>query len=444
MTLGVLALFAIYVSNGRFVESTDTFGAELLPISILQQHNLWFDQYYADPSAGIRGPAAMRSDSVPPGYEYRVLPETDYQRTAWWFTLVNGHVVTYFPIAAGLLNTPAYAIAGWLGVDLADNVIGLSHITAAAVAALSVLAMYLCLMQISPRRTAIFLSVAFAFGTGVWSTNSRSLYQHGPSLLFLVLAMALLLSRRRSLVAIAGLCIGAAVFVRPTNAITAALIGLYVLRTDRKALPGFATLAAIPLAAMTWYSIVAWGSVFALGQGNPPNILLQQGEPLEALVGLLLSPNRGLLVFSPIFVFSLACAVYVIRTRSGPPLLPYLLCASVFTYALYCFWPDWIGGHTYGYRYLIEVTPVLLMVTAVCWDRLIAPYPVVRVAFSAALLASIYFHGLGATTAPCGYDDEPNNINYHHERLWDISDGEIARCSQLQADGIRTLITNTL
>jgi len=35
-----------------------------------------------------------------------------------------------------------------------------------------------------------------------------------------------------------------------------------------------------------------------------------------------------------------------------------------------------------------------MLVTAVCRDRLVAP----------------------------------NNIDYHHERLWDISDGEIARC----------------
>src|SRR5205814_203854 len=122
-----------------------------------------------------------------------------------------------------------------------------------AVDALSVLGMYLCLVQCSPRRTAVFLSVGFAFGTAVWSTNSRSLYQHGPSLLFLTMAIAALLTRRRSLVGLAGL-----------------LLGL---------------------------------------------------------------------------------AVYVLRKRLGPPLMPHLFAASALTYALYCLWPDWIGGHTYGYRF---------------------------------------------------------------------------------------------
>jgi len=442
--LAGLALFAVYVSNGRFLESTDTFGAELLPISILQQHNLWFDQYYVDPNSPLTGSASVRPGSIPPEFEYRVAPETDNERIAWWFRLRNGHVISYFPIVAGLVNTPVFAVASWLGVTLAENVMALTHITAAAVAALSVLAMYACLVQVSRKRTAVFLSVAFAFGTAVWSTNSRSLYQHGPSVLFITLAVALLLTRRQALVALAGLCLGLAIFDRPTDAITAALLGLYVWRQQRSSFVGFAALAAIPLAAMALYSQVAWGSPLALGQGNTPDLFATQpSEPLQAAVGLLLSPNRGLLAFSPIFVFSLVSAVYVLRKRIGPPLIPYLLVASVLTYGLYCFWSDWIGGHTYGYRFLIDIIPVLMLTLAVSWDRLIAPRAVARAAFSFALLASIYIQGLGAVTAPCGYDDDPNNINYHHERLYDVANGEIARCTEMQATAIRALASNT-
>jgi hypothetical protein len=441
-SLGVLALFAVYVSDGRFVESTDTFGAELLPISILEQHNLWFDQYYVDPTSDLTGAAAVRPGSIAPEVAYRVTPETSWEHTAWWFSVVNGHVLTYFPILAGLINTPAFAVAAWMGIDLRANVIALTHITAAAVAALSVLGMYLCLVQVSTRRTAVFLSVAFAFGTAVWSTNSRSLYQHGPSLLFLTSAIALLLTRRKRLVGLAGLFVGLAVFDRPSNAIAAAAIALYIVRTERKALRHFAALAAIPLALMLWYSMAAWGSPLAFGQGNPPGVLLQQGEPFEALVGLLLSPNRGLLVFSPILIFSLALVVHALRLSGRPALLPYLLGSSVVTYAVYCFWPDWSGGHTYGYRYLIDILPSLMLVIAISWERVVAPRAALRAAFVAALLASIYLQGLGATTAPCGFDDDPNDINYHHERLWDISNGEIARCAQMHADGIRGVLVS--
>lgn len=38
----------LYLLNGRFDESTDTSGNELLPICILQWHSLTFDQYYTE------------------------------------------------------------------------------------------------------------------------------------------------------------------------------------------------------------------------------------------------------------------------------------------------------------------------------------------------------------------------------------------------------------
>ena len=50
-----------------------------------------------------------------------------------------------------------------------------------------------------------------------------------------------------------------------------------------------------------------------------------------------------------------------------------------------------------------------------------------------AMLASVYVHGLGAIAAPCGFDDEPDNIDFNHQRLWDIADGEIVRCTLKEA-----------
>ncbi len=45
-------------------------------------------------------------------------------------------------------------------------------------------------------------------------------------------------------------------------------------------------------------------------------------------------------------------------------------------------------------------------------------------------MGSMYVHGVGADAAPCGFDEEPNNIDAHQERLWDIAGGEIVRCTQ--------------
>ena len=62
--------------------------------------------------------------------------------------------------------------------------------TAAVVAVIGLLA-FECLNEElrRPRRTAVAVAVVFALGTQAWSTASRALWQHGPSLLFLSLAV---------------------------------------------------------------------------------------------------------------------------------------------------------------------------------------------------------------------------------------------------------------
>lgn len=181
--------------------------------------------------------------------------------------------------------------------------------------------------------------------------------------------------------------------------------------------------------ALAWYSWTYWGTPFALGQGQGVD-RFTAAEPLVAALGLLVSPNRGLLVFSPIFAFSVAAAVMVFRQRGAPSLLRYVVWSSLALIALYALWADWPGGHAYGYRFLIELVPGLTLLLAHAWPRLIEPRPALRAVFMLAFLGSVFVQGVGANAAPCGFDDDPNNIDLHHERLWSVADGEIARCTQ--------------
>jgi hypothetical protein len=73
--------------------------------------------------------------------------------------------------------------------------------------------------------------------------------------------------------------------------------------------------------------------------------------------------------------------------------------------------------------------PGLTLLLAAAWPRLIEPRPYLRALFVVTLLASIYVHSLGAEVSPCGFDTEPTDIDVHHERVWDLGNGEIARCT---------------
>jgi hypothetical protein len=123
----------------------------------------------------------------------------------------------------------------------------------------------------------------------------------------------------------------------------------------------------------------------------------------------------------------------VLRHPSREPLLRYLVWSALPTLGLYILWSDWAAGHTYGYRYLIELVPTLTLLLAACWERFIVSRAYLRALFLVAMLASVYVHGLGAIAAPCGFDDEPNNIDFDHPRLWDVANGEIVRCTLREA-----------
>jgi len=352
----------------------------------------------------------------------------------WWFVRTGAGLVSLFPIAPGVFNTPVMFVAQRMGVSLADNIISLSHITTSVVAALSAGFMYVCLIQVCARqRAAVFFTLIFAFATAVWSGNSRTLNQHGPSVLFLTASMAALLTRRTPFVVAAGLSLGLAVMTRPTNFVIAAPLALYVFRHERVAFPRFALLAAIPAVILTWYSWVYWGTPFALGESNHFGGFTAP-EPGVAALGLLLSPNRGLLVFSPVFIFSVAYGAYLLWHRPVDPLLRYLSWSALGIYGLYVVWSDWTGGHTYGYRYLIDLVPTLTLLLALCWERVIVSRASLRALFLVAMVASIYVQGLGAVASPCGFDDYPNNIDLHNDRLWDVANGEIVRCTRVEAN----------
>lgn len=90
----------VFLIGMRYVGSGDTEPAELLPISLLNEGNLDFNEF-------------VGGGDLP--YAYR---------------LVGGRVVSSYPIVAGLLNVPVYAAARVAGVDLYAHRFELSMITA--------------------------------------------------------------------------------------------------------------------------------------------------------------------------------------------------------------------------------------------------------------------------------------------------------------------------
>lgn len=306
--------------------------------------------------------------------EYR--PVMDLERD-YRLRSIGGHIYYYYPAATPLLVTPVVLLANavmpltrsqdffsYLDVHPPDDrTARLEKLAASFIVGLAAMVMYLIARRKLPVSTAIGLAVIFSFATSMWSTASRALWQHGPSALLVAVAIYLVLAFPTKAVAIfaTGLILAFAYLVRPTNSLSFAFVGLYYLIKHRQqvwhyALGGLAVL--VPYVAA---NLLTYGNAFPPYSYQLFERLGTLPEVLDGLAGTLVSPNRGLFVFTPVFLFSIGGACLSIKSggsgRDNPE--PYFAAILLCHWATTALFEDWGGAWSIGPRYFVEVIPYL-------------------------------------------------------------------------------------
>jgi hypothetical protein len=362
---------------------------------------------------------------------------------------VGGHVYTIYPLGASIVAIPGiivlrplaaallrHAPAAWATLQrtaeergcrpvAGEPVIELhswtEHLIASAIVAAAAAVMFIIAADELSAVGAMLLAFIFAFGTPAWSTASRVLWQHGPSML--VVAVVLLLQRRGGRPIWIGLLLAFAVVVRPTNAILCVAAGAWLLATKPRALPEFVAGAAIvlvPFAIANRVAYAAWLPPYYRPGFYRPNPFF-----FEALAGLLVSPNRGLFVFSPIFVLSIAgFALLVVHRRLTA--LDVSLAASVAAIWVVLAKANflWWGGHSYGPRFFADVLPYLTVFLIPIGSRIEATRGPRRIPLAAVVVTlsavSVAMHAQGALNASTvAWNGLPMNIDSDPVRVWD-------------------------
>jgi hypothetical protein len=120
-----------------------------------------------------------------------------------------------------------------------------------------------------------------------------------------------------------------------------------------------------------------------------------------AFAGLMVGPQRGLLIFSPILLFAVYGFVHLVRHKQGSPLDWAYGAYCVSLWVFLAFWPAWYGGYSYGPRLMSDALPFLALYLAPAWDALAAaPRPrawPAMAAFFLLLAVSCAIHARGAT-----------------------------------------------
>jgi hypothetical protein len=422
-------LFVVYNANLRQASSGDTLMARYVPISLLRWGTLNLDRLVQiDPIKG--------------------------RNLNQW--IARGHLYDSFPPIAPLLALPVYAPAVWLGRPADPRLLSnlASKIAASIMAALSCVLLYEALRRILPSGGSAWVcALAYGLGTSMWSTASQGLWTHGPAVLTLSGAI-LLLTQHRPGWAATLMAIGAV--ARPA---ILPLIPILV-SFDFAPAPESQSARANTLAWLRFAMRHCWGAACVIAAGAFYNYWLfgdvtgsnamrnAQFTRLFAthdfggslpigLLGLLVSPNRGLLVFSPVVVFAFWGGARA-WSRSAATRLPEAarlarLAGIGFAVVLlvYSKYLTWWAGDAFGPRYLTDVTPLLgvmlgLGLAELGWSEANgAQMPPVRWLFGILLGYSVFIQAVGAFCWPSTW-----NRGYPpaHERLWDWKRTEIATC----------------
>jgi hypothetical protein len=278
------------------------------------------------------------------------------------------------------------------------------------------------------RRAALVVALLFAFGTSEWSIASRSLFQHGPTLLLLNLALYVILRARERphLLPYAALPLAYSFAVRPSNFISVMALTLYVAIHHRQRLVRF-LLWSLPVALpFLAYNLAAGHALFPRYYSASAPAL----QPFFLGFALnLVSPSRGLLVFTPIVLFSIAGMVIAWRRRWLFPLTPYLVAiVAAHTILIAPYW----SGHAYGPRYFTDMThlfaffliPVLLYGSAMRGRARQASAG----AFAVLAAWGVFVHAHGATSQAANlWNQTPVDIERDRGRAWDWSDPQFLR-----------------
>jgi len=407
-----LALFVMYNANGREIGGSDSQPTKLAARSLALRGNLRLDE------------------------DVRRIPQLA-DRVSIAKDLKGHYRSAYSPIGSifgGVTALVLRAVGADLDAPRGPNLI--AKLTASILTAAAVWLVFVTLTRFSSRGVALAVSFGLGLGTNFWALHSQTMAQHDVVAFGLALCFFAWTRPTREITTrdlwIGAIGLACAVTARTQTAPLVGLLGLgLMVRVGwRRALVplGFAVFCLLVLLVAQWRWFGHPLGAMPLLEQLHPDVHAVTGslsrEPWIGAAGLLLSPNRGLLVFSPIVIVGLIGIVSALRGLRDYG-LGWAFAGCAVLYVGYSSYTVWWGGHSYGPRYLLDFVLFLAAPAAIALEGLLRGRAVR--AFCAVLLAwSIVAAGTGAFFAD-DWNTSPSEVDRNHERLWDWRDIQIVR-----------------
>lgn len=416
--------FMIYLLNGREISSGDPTPTIFVAVNLVKHGTVFLDDLH---------------DYIP------------YHNMPYYASQQRGRIVSNYPVFPGIMAAPVFAPFIWMGMiekgsgDLVWNY--LSKLSGAFFTSLSVFFLYLTVKRLLDRENAFLASMAYGLGTALWPIAAQSLWQHGPSVFWWTVSFYSLVRAEQSssraglrrFLLLAGFAAGGAVLCRTVNGVGMAVVCLAAAIRHRRDAISF----ILPAITVSLFVILFNVALFDSWKGGDKVLHSLHWEldrvrggswstPLSVgLAGQLISPSRGIFIFSPFLIFSLFGMIAIWqRTEPGWRIAALTIPAPIIMLLLFSKYAVWWGGNShYGPRYQIETYPFLILYLA-AFLPVIRRYQLVFYFFLILLLYSVAVQWIGAFCYPGGWEVYPTDLANDKARFWNWSYNQIWTCAK--------------
>lgn len=393
--------------------------------SLIENGTTRLDRYNIKKSEPFSKPGVVSS-----GYPYQI-------------EVVQDKLHYYFPHGTSVLSAPFVAILNVFGLS-AVNEGGaydfrgeerIEIILAAFLISIAATIFYFTSRLSLNKPLSLAVALTGAFATPLLSTASRAMWAHTWLLVLLSSIIFLVWRSIRDKKSPNPILLATLVawmyFVRPTSSISIIAVSMLVLIYFRPIFITYCLIGLAWLAGFLFYSQYNFGtflpSYYSAGRIGSETFLV-------ALAGNMISPSRGLLIYSP-FIFSTIVALIVFRRYVQKKSLVFISVATiVLHWIVVSGFPHWWGGHSYGPRFMTDVVPWVILI-AIMAIQAVGVREKVNDEWAASGLSSIRAHTTGVVILVAisifmhvrgayshdtsAWNSHPSNIDLHSERLWD-------------------------
>jgi hypothetical protein len=332
--------------NSLPLQSEDILPSVFTSISIVKTGSLYLNDYYE-----------MMVSKYP--------QPDDPTLTPFYLRKVGENYLTAFPLMSSIISLPVtflylsfYSNISW------ESIYFISHLSGAFIVALSgslLFYIFYALLKTNLKKS-LLLTFIFSFCTINLPLISQGLWQHGTVQLFFILAVIFYLKNNPFLLF---LSLGFGVLSRPTSGIGIVIFGIFlILNYKKKIFPDFDFKywgksiigILIPLLFFVFYNNFFYQSISNQGYASQLENSWSGNFP-ESLIGMFLSPSKGVLIYSPILILSFLGFYYGYKKHN-------LVKISFWIVLVHCLllskWKHWYGGYGYGYRMVSDVIPFFI------------------------------------------------------------------------------------